>query len=52
MKKEFVISVELDGLDNTLEEIRAKHIDIREIIEDELQEHIRNMIQAYGEVIR
>jgi len=51
MKKEFIISVELDDeLEKALYNIRWKHIDIDKFIEEELQGEIKEVIKAYGEV--
>jgi len=53
MKKEYVISVELDErTKEALDNIRWKHIDIDAIVREELQEYIRDVIKAYGEIIR
>jgi len=51
MRKEFVVSVELDDeLEEVLYNIRWKHIDIDELIEEELRKQVRGVIRAYGEV--
>jgi len=51
MKKEFVVSVELDEeLESILYNIRWKHIDIDKMTAEELEELVRGIIGAYGEV--
>ena len=49
MKREYIVSVELEGLEQALDSIRWKHIDIDKIIEEELQEQVKGIIRAYGE---
>ena len=50
MKKEYVISVELDNeLETYFNNVRWKHIDIDVIIQEELEEYAEEVIRAYGE---
>ena len=52
MKRKFVVQVELSQkYQELLETIRWKHIDIDKVIEEELQEQIKGLIRAYGEVV-
>jgi len=51
MQKEFVISVDLDDeLLSTLDYLRWNHIDINKLLEEELAEQIKEVIQMYSEV--
>lgn len=53
MKKGFIISVEIDNeLENVLNNIRWKHIDIDTLIKEELEEYVKDVIRFYEEVVQ
>jgi len=51
MKREIVIVVELGNeCEILLEDLRWRHIDIEEILNEELREDVAGIIRAYGEI--
>ena len=51
MKREIIVCVELDdNHERILEDIRWKHIDFDALIEEELEEKIKEIIEGWGNV--
>jgi len=51
MKKEITIVIELDNeIERLLEDLRWRHIDIEDILNEELREDVAGVIRAYGEM--